>query len=157
MATPFSEIYDIFLSNINSYKLALLDDISLEEEQEGWLLGSISYFTMSRTNVERYDTTAKQFYCSLSHTEKQILGKGMTLVYMNTHLLDEKNLSSSMTPKDFRSYSPAKQLETLNKVKDSIKKDMDGLMSRYSYSGINIKESFNRERNNNARPPFRGI
>lgn len=145
MATPFTDIYDVFFSNIHSYKLALLDDINLEEELSQWLQNGIAHFTMARTNIYNFNIQLQQFNCDLEFLEKQILGKCMTLEYMNTHLMDEKNLSSALNSRDYRTYSPAKQLEALTKVKNHLIYDSDTLMSRYSYSGINLTEFFGKK------------
>lgn len=145
MATPFTDIYDVFFSNIHSYKLALLDDLNLEEELSQWLQNGIAHFTMARTNIYNFTTQLQQFNCDLSFLEKQILGKCMTLEYMNTHLMDEKNLSSALNSRDYRTYSPAKQLEALTKVKNHLIYDSDTLMSRYSYSGIDLTEYFGKK------------
>lgn len=142
MATPFTDIYDIFFSNIHSYKLALLDDTSLEAELSQWLQNGIVHFTMARTNIYNFDVMLQEFNCDLTYLEKQILGKCMTLEYMNTHLMDEKNLSSALNSRDYRTYSPAKQLDSLTKVKQYLTDELNTLMSRYSYSGTNIMELF---------------
>jgi len=145
MATSFTKVYDIFFSNIHSYKLALLDDINLEEELTQWLENGIAHFTMARTNIYNFNVELQEFNCNLSYLEIQILGKCMVLEYMNTHLMDEKNLSSALNSRDYRTYSPAKQLEALTKVKDHLRFDLETLMSRYSYSG-NIVEMFGRKK-----------
>ena len=142
MATPFSEIYDVFFSNVHSYKLALLDEISLEEELSQWLFGGMTHFTTANTNIYNFNKSMAEFNCDLDFSEKQILGKCMTLEYMNTHLMDEKNLSSALNSKDYRTYSPAKQLESLIKTKDSLSKEIDTLMSRWSYKICNIEKLF---------------
>lgn len=147
MGTPFTKVYDVFFSSIHSYKLALLDDINLEVELGQWLQNGMAYFTMARTNIYNFDTEMQTFNCDLHPLEISILGKCMALEYLNTHLMDEKNLSSALNSRDYRTYSPAKQLEALTKVRNHISDDTDLLMSRYSYSGRDIKEMFGKKRN----------
>ena len=142
MATPFVEVYDVFLSNIHSYKLAEMDEINLEEELSQWLFGGMSYFTIARTNIYNFSKSMQEFNCDLEFLEKQILGKCMALEYLNTHLMDEKNLSSALNSKDYRTYSPAKQLEALIKTRVAIMKEIDTLMSRYSYNTVDIVKMF---------------
>lgn len=142
MGTPFTKVYNVFYSNVNSYKLALLDDLNLEVELSQWLVNGLSYFTMARTNIFNYDTAMQEFQCDLTSQEVTILGKCMALEYLNTHLLDEKNLSSALNSRDYRTYSPAKQLDSLIKTKENMLSDNDLLMSRYSYSGRDLKELF---------------
>lgn len=146
MGTPFSNIYDIFYANIHSYKLALLDQNALEEELSQWLVNGISHFTMARTNLYSFNQDTQEFSCTLAYLEQQILGKCMTLEYMNTHLFDEKNLSSALNSKDYRTYSPAKQLDTLIKLQKTLSEDLDNLMSKYSYNGEDIRALFKRNR-----------
>lgn len=142
MATPFVEVYDVFLSNIHSYNLAEMDEINLEEELSQWLFGGMSYFTIARTNIYNFSKSMQEFNCDLEFLEKQILGKCMTLEYLNTHLMDEKNLSAALNSKDYRTYSPAKQLEALIKTRVAIMKEIDTLMSRYSYNTVDIVKMF---------------
>jgi len=148
MGTPFSNIYTIFFANIHSYKLALLDQTSLEEELSQWLVNGIAHFTMARTNLYSFNQQAQEFSCTLEYLEQQILGKCMTLEYMNTHLFDEKNLSSALNSRDYRTYSPAKQLDTLIKLHQKLSEDLDVMMSKYSYNGENIRALFKREPKN---------
>lgn len=142
MATPFNEVYEVFLSNVHSYKLATMDEMSLEEELAQWLFGGMTRFTVARTDIYDFDKNMGEFNSDLDFLEKQILGKCMTLEYMNTHLMDEKNLSSALNSKDYRTYSPAKQLEALIKIKDTLGKEIDTLMSRYSYNTVDIIKLF---------------
>lgn len=144
MATPFNQVYDIFFSNIHSYKLALLEETSLEEELTQWLENGIAHFTMARTDIYNFNVQLQEFNCDLTYLEKHILGKCMVLEYMNTHLMDEKNLSTALNSRDYRTYSPAKQLEALIKVQDHLIYDRDTLMSKYSYSG-DILELFGKK------------
>lgn len=144
MGTPFNEVYSVFFSSIHSYKLALLDDLNLEAELSQWLQNGISYFTMARANILSYDTVLQTFNCDLNRLEINILGKCMVLEYLNTHLMDEKNLSSALNSRDYRTYSPAKQLDSLIKTRSSVYDDTEVLMSRYSYSGRDLKELFGR-------------
>lgn len=145
MGTPFTKVYNVFYSNVRSYKLALLDNVNLEVELSQWLQNGLSYFTMARTNIYNYNVAMQEFNCILHPMEITILGKCMALEYLNTHLMDEKNLSSALNSRDYRTYSPAKQLDSLIKTKEHILDDIDLLMSRYSYSGRDLKELFGRK------------
>lgn len=156
MGTPFEDIYDIFYSNIESRQLALLDDINLKTELSQWLMNGMVHFTMAKENIYNYSRTEEKFGCQLGHLEQQILGKCMTLEYLNIHLLKEDNLSVAMVPKDWRTYSSAKQLDSILKVKEFLTNEINALMSRYSYSGGRVREKFKRE-TRYARSTFEGI
>ncbi len=138
MATPFSEIYILFLSQITDYELSQLEDEAFEENAKDWLINAIGYYTNCRKNLMNYNEDS--FEEDLDYQEKNILATFMLYVYLNTYVLTEQNLKQSLNSKDYRMYSPANQLKALLEVKRQIKSDADTLMSRYSYNIHNIKE-----------------
>lgn len=140
MATPFETIYSRFLANITDYKLARLDEISLEENLELWLKQAISFYPNPRKDLSNRDTKMKCFNEELNETEIEALAKFMIMSYMNTHLMREDYLSQALNSKDYKIYSPANQLKALRELKESIKQEANTLVSRNSYSVDFIKE-----------------
>lgn len=142
MATPFSEIYQIFESNITDYSLATMDDEVAEENYQQWLMASIPYFSNAYSDIEDYDVTFAHFNQDLSNTEKQILAKLMLMNYLNTQIFREETLKQSLNSKDYRTYSPAKHLETLQKIQKELRIEIDSLISKYSYNTKQLKKWF---------------
>lgn len=145
MATPFSEIYEYFLSNITDYSLINLQDIELEDNLKKWLLGAIVNFPNPKSDLNDYNSESNQFNVDVSNPEKTILGKLMTIEYINPFILDETLLRQALNSKDYRSYSPAKHLESLQKIKSELSNDVSLAISRQSYSVKNLKEWFGKK------------
>lgn len=146
MATPFEVIYDRFLSNITDYKLARLDEVTLEENLFLWLNQAISFYPNPRKDLRNKDMKIKCFNEELNETEIEALAKFMIMSYMNTHLMREDYLSQSLNSKDYRIYSPANQLKALRELKESIKQEANTLVSRNSYSVESIAELLKKQR-----------
>lgn len=145
MATPFSDVYTYFLSNVTDYSLLELDELALEDNMKRWLLSAIVNFPNSKNDITDYDEVSGQFNIDLSNTEKIILGKLMTIEYLNPYLLDETLLKQTLNSKDYRSYSPAKHLESLEKIKNQLNNDVSLMISRQSYSVKNLEEWFGKK------------
>lgn len=142
METPFSNIYDLFLSQIKDYELAQMDDTVLEANLQLWLMGAIPYFQFCKKDLESHDKTTKQFNEALTSTEQFILAKYMVYSYVSTFLLREENLSQALNSKDYRMYSPANQLKALQALCEHIKNEGSTLQSQYSWNVRSLKELF---------------
>ncbi|MFJ7982437.1 hypothetical protein ACIQ1D_19425 [Lysinibacillus xylanilyticus] len=140
MATSFEIVYDRFLANITDYKLAKLDDVTLEGNLELWLKQAISFYPNPRKDLNNLDMKLKCFNEELNHTEIEVLSKFMIMSYMNTHIMREDLLNQSLNSKDYKIYSPANQLKALRELKESIKDEANTLISRNSYNVSSIKE-----------------
>lgn len=142
MATPFSEVFDLFLSNITDYSLAELDDFSLEENMKNWLVNGISSYPNPKSDLSDFDVTLSSFNIDLQHYEKVILGKLMTIEYINPYILDETLLKQKLSLKDYSVYSPANHLKELRLLKESLQSEVSRIITLQSYSVKNFKELF---------------
>ena len=142
MATPYSDVYNLFLSQVTDYDLAVMEETSLEENLQYWLMSAIGYFSNCRQDLTEFDLTLNEFTPDLTMNEKQILAKFMVVVYMDTHLIHDSLLKTALNSKDYRTYSPANQIKALIEVKSKINSEANTLMSRYSYSIKNLKDLF---------------
>ena len=142
MATPFNEIYPLFLSQVTDYDLVNMTVDSLEDNLQLWLLSSIGFFSNCKHDLSDFDLTLKQFNAELNHIEKQILAKFMVVAYLDTHLIKEDLMKQSLNSKDYRMYSPANQIKALIELKSKINNEANTLMSRYSYNIHRLKDLF---------------
>lgn len=142
MATPFNEIYSLFLSQITDYNLATLPTELLEENMQLWLLGALGYFSNCSQDLTNFDLDEKAFNVDLNHNEKLILAKLMLSTYLDTHLIKEDLLKQNLNSKDYRMYSPANQIKALIEIKIRINSEVNMLMSRYSYNIHRLKDFF---------------
>lgn len=142
MATPFTDVYSLFLSQITDYDLAKMPATSVEDNMELWLFSAIGFFSSCRQDLFDFDLTVKQFNSDLNHVEKQIISKFMVVAYLDTHLIKEDLMKQSLNSKDYRMYSPANQIKALIELKSKINSEANTLISRYSYNVQSLKDLF---------------
>lgn len=147
MATSFTDVYNRFLANITDYKLAKLDDVTLEENLRLWLQQAISFYPNPKKDLSIVDYFQGVFIEDLNNTEIEILAKFMVMCYMNTHLMREDLLSQSLNSRDYSIYSPANQLKALRELKESIRNEANTLISRNSYNVNSIKKMLRQKEN----------
>lgn len=142
MATPFNDVYTLFLSQITDYELAVMEETSLEENLQLWMMSAIGYFSNCRQNLSQFDLTTQQFETDLTMVEKQILSKFMVVVYLDTHLVHESLLKRELNSKDYRMTSGDNKIRALTALKAQIHSEANTLMSRYSYNINYLKDLF---------------
>jgi len=137
MATPYTEIYDFFLSKVTDY--SFIDESiyatqeELEKELNKYLRSAIVRFKESKTSLER-DVENNQFIQDLSDEEKEILSLYMIQLYLTPKILSTEKMESRLTDRDYREYSQAKQLEQMRQLKKDMQLELSQLVSVYSYS-----------------------
>lgn len=142
MATPFQDVYTMFLSQITDYELAVMEETSLDENLQLWMMSAIGFFPNCRHDLNDFDDAAKLFNNDLTINEKQILSKYMVYVYLDTHLIKEDLMKQSLNSKDYRMYSPANQIKAVRELKESIGSEANLLKSLYSYNVKTLKDYF---------------
>lgn len=142
MATPFSEIYILFLSKNTDEDLANMPQLTLERSMEDWLISAVGRFTTigNRKRVKSFNKDEQQFDEDLNHTEQEILAIMMLVEYLKTQTISGENLKLELGSKDYAQWSPSKRIEVQLKLKDSLENDITKLLSQLSYSLDNFKE-----------------
>ena len=142
MGTPFNDIYQLFLSQVKVFELVMMDDNSLEQNMQLWLMSSIGHFGNCRKDLRQHDLIMGEFAEELDSEEKFILAKYMSYAYLLTYVITESNLKQSLNSKDYRMYSPANQLKALQGLRDSLYSEANSLKTQYSYNIHSIKDFF---------------
>lgn len=142
MATPFNDVYNLFLAQVTDKSLEKIPEISLKTNLQLWLMSATGFFSNCRQDLSDFDLTLNEFTPDLTMHEKQILAKFMVVVYMDTHLIHDSLLKEHLNSKDYRTHSPANKIKALIEVKSKINSEANTLMSRYSYSIKNLKDLF---------------
>jgi hypothetical protein len=135
MSTPFSDIYDIFLGKITDYDFLAVDDLTLEETLQRYLLSASVKFVRCSTPLLR-DTTVKLFTNNLTYLEQEILASLMVVEWLSPKLNTSQLLKQTMTDKDFKIYSQANHLDELIKLRQYMQDEVDGLINVYTYQDI---------------------
>lgn len=138
MATNFIEIYNMFLNDIKDY--VLVDNLIQDELYKilyDYLDESASlHFKKCKKDLSIRNSDLKQFNEDLDNEEKRILSKGMVLSWLEPYVNNEETLSTRLTTKDYRLYSPANQLKTMIELKKSTQKQLNSYINSYLYNNF---------------------
>ena len=124
MATPFAEIYDLFLIEVQDYKLDKLYQSSPTDFNtylQGFLIRAIPEFTNCKKNLEDIDLTLKQFNQDLSMKEKDILCKYMTIQWLNREVNNVTQFNLVLNDTDFRRYAEGQNLKEKTTHRDKLR------------------------------------
>lgn len=149
MATPFSKIYDIFLSNIDSYSLFKLleeDEEAFLEECKTWLIQAITNNPLIFEVTLDFSNDNNEFVHDLTLVEIVSLGKLMVVEYLNPFVLSEVSWRQTLNSKDYRSYKPSGHIKDLQSVKRNLEEEVRTMINRQSYSIENIKKAFGKKK-----------
>ena len=136
MSTPFSDIYAIFLNDITDEDFVnLLTPEELGDILEDYLMESAAiHFNECKKDLGDFNLNTKEYNTELTRQEKVILAKGMKLKWIDSnHLANERNLTSRLTTKDYKIFSPANHLKILTGMKKDLQAEVRGLVIQYQY------------------------
>lgn len=138
MATPVTDIYNMFLSQIGKDIMLELPDEIVEDLLYNYLLGAtieFSYYCNKDLSIKDGNIAD-----DLDSNEKLILSKGMILYWLQPKINTQEVIKNRITDGDYVIKSPANLLDKLLKLKISSESDMRKMIIKYSYKGRNINE-----------------
>lgn len=131
MATPFLNVYDLFLLlNQDKRSLETLSPENQEELLQSLLLKSAIDFYECKTDLS-FDLGQKEFNEDLDLDEQYILAEFMRLYWTQRLLFDEKNLRLQLGDRDYKKFSPSNQLKTLSSLETKVKNDLKKRIIKY--------------------------
>lgn len=132
--TPFSEIIDLALANIQDYKLNNLytsDPDSFETITNAFLIRGVPLFYNCKTPLT-YDKTTQEFTNTLSQLEISILADLWVYEWFEWHVQNVTQFENSMTPSDYKHHSKAENLKQKSEYLDKIREKFNQKMVDYS-------------------------
>lgn len=139
MATPYSDIYEMFLNDIKDKKLiSLLTPEDLGDVLVDYLHESADiYFNKCEKDLSDRDNELNQFNADLTNEEKRILAKGMKIKWLSSNFVaNEQLLNARLTTKDYNIFSPANQLKVLMELEKESKRELKALIIKYQYNNM---------------------
>lgn len=137
MATPFQDIYDKFLTQIDDIDLALIPDEDLEYLLEKYLSRAVSLdFKQCKKNLNDIDKDLKQFNEDLTLEEQWIIAIGMVLSWLEPKIKRENLLRASITDRDYKESNHANQLEKLLELEAATRNKLDRYVISYTYNNF---------------------
>ena len=137
MATPYSDIYNLFLANIQDYVIDDMYDTSVsdfEDYAKGFLLRAIPQFDNCLNDLTNRDDTSKTFYDDLNSTEQLILSDLMTLMWLKKEINNILEMRNHLVSGDYKSFSSANNLKEKRAWYETLSKDVDMQITKYGYS-----------------------
>jgi hypothetical protein len=142
MGTLSSEIFDLFLTSIDDYRLTSIYDSSgslvLDTYLEPWLLNSINEFdicnqplvyTTSGSSTEGYFTE------TLTIKNKLILSQIMVKYWLQKTISDILQMTNFVQDHDFKTFSAAQNLKAKQDYYVLKKEEISQMLVDYSYKG----------------------
>ena len=139
MATPYSEVFDLFLTSIQDYRINRLYEKSVEDMENylmSFLIKAIVNFRKCKTDLEDRDDTNKVFNQTLSTDEKVILSNLMIVEWLTKEVNDILSLRNFLQDTDFKTYSQANNLKEKRELLTTMKEMVDKQIVQYSYNNF---------------------
>jgi phage host-nuclease inhibitor protein Gam len=136
MATPYSEVFELFLATVQDYTLQALYSSSVanfEIELVPFLNKSIAKFFEANQDLTNKNDTTRTFNITLTLTEMAILANLMSIEWLTHQINNLLELQNLVGDKDFNRKSEASILNSKIKLRDTLKEDVENQMIRYNY------------------------
>jgi K+-transporting ATPase c subunit len=136
--TPYSDIYDVFLSQINDPIFDGLFEDTQDELMLRYLKNSIPRFKRCKQNLSERDDIIGQFNMALSDEEILILGTQMVVEYLNPKVSSLDLIKRSMSNRDFQMTSQAAHLKQIMDLRKMKQEDVQQLIRDYTYNNSDL-------------------
>lgn len=141
MATPYSDVFNVFLGKITDYDLPKFNDIDREDILEGYMVSAcVKFNKVCLVDLYDRDDNLKQFNNDLDDEIIDIITENMLVEWLKPKLLSTENLENALSTKDFSLFSPANLLGNIRETMKSIKKEARVLINNYSFNNANPEE-----------------
>ena len=134
MSTSYDLVFPKFMHAINDCDLSSLTEEQMFVENKLTLSKAVTLFKKCKKNLARNDTT-ETFTSDLTEEEMWILADYMRKVWLDEKINNGELLKLRLTDKDFKTFSPADQLGTMNKIKTVYDKELKLKVNDYLYDG----------------------
>lgn len=133
MATPYSKIYESFLSKIKDYDLAGLSDELLTYDLHSLLESALPFFLCSKISLQERDEELQEFQNDLGLEEINIIAVLMKREWFKRNIADTDVIKQKYGEADFEFKSQASHLNALcNAEVNVLDKEVKNLLSNYS-------------------------
>ena len=134
MSTSYDLVFPKFMHEINDFDLTSLTEEQMTVENKLTLSKAVTLFKKCKQNLVRDDIT-ETFTNTLTEEEMWILADYMRKVWLDEKINNGELLKLRLTDKDFKTFSPADQLGTMNKIKTVYDKELKLKVNDYLYDG----------------------
>jgi len=139
MATPYSEVFNLFLASIQDYRINRLYEQSVEDMENyliPFLIKAITNFKKCKTDLEDRDDENRIFNQTLSTDEKVILSNLIMVEWLTKEVNDILQMRLYLQDTDFKTYSQANNLREKRELLTTMKEMVDKQIVQYSYNNF---------------------
>lgn len=136
LGTPYSDIFELFLTSIQDYRINRLYQKSVDDMEKylmPFLIKAITRFDRCKKDLEDRDDVNRVFHQDLSTDEKVILSDLMVAEWMTKEVNDIMNMKNFLQDTDFKTYSQANNLKEKRELLNEIEERVDKRITKYSY------------------------
>jgi len=136
MSTPYCEIFNLFLFNIQDYQIDEMYTASQEDFEiyaTNFLLKAIPQFNHCKQDLDDRNDTTRTFNITLTLTEKNILANLMTLNWLIKEINNILEMRNFLVSGAYKAFSAANNLKEKRHWYDTLHKDTDRQLTAYSY------------------------
>lgn len=138
--TPYSEIDNMFLSDIKDPTFLNFDESEREEILNNLRNKAITRFKSCKKDLSNRDDELKQFNDTLTDEEKLIIATIMRKYWLNDKIYDLTLLKQRMSTKDWKMTSQAEHLLRLTVLSQELEKEISKMLVDYTLYAYAVKE-----------------
>ena len=143
MSTPFAEIDNMFLSDINDNTI-----LEYAEDERAEILNNLRKKAIPRFKCCKNDLTDRdeifgEFKSDLTDEEKLILATIMRKYWLNDKIYNLNLLKQRLSTKDFRMTSQAEHLLRLTVLAQELEKEITSMIMQYSVYNYEVRKGGN--------------
>lgn len=128
MATKFSDMYSLFLSQITDYEMGGLEREELELVASNYLIRALINIQEIETDIMDIDEEKKVFNNDLTLPEKLIIAKSMKLEWVRDRIFQEDLMRQNIGDRDYRAVQGTAYLDSLrvlaNQLSEEVRRDL---------------------------------
>lgn len=136
MATPYSDIYDCFLSRVTDYGfLSLIDSDKEDILCKYMILACAKFNRLCKVDLSDRDDEAMIFNNSLSDEIIDIITTGMVVEWLKPKYYFDDHLRNVLNTNDYKlASSPANMLSAIRETYKETNKEFKAMMREYSFN-----------------------
>lgn len=136
MSTPFSKIYDKFLSQIEDSDIANLSEGDLKATLFSYMDTSISldFKQCKKDLLNHIDEKKEEFTIDITNEEINIIALGMVVAYLQPKIRHEQLLIQQIGDRDYKTFSGANLLKELMELERLTKRRLREYVNSYTYN-----------------------
>ncbi len=137
--TKFEDVYKAFLSSVDSFQLAKMDDQELEETLWEWLdAARVPFVNYKIVDFYDVDMENKCFNSKLSHAEVALLAKSMKLEWVRMKKHSEDVMNKSLGDRDYNAVQGYNYLKQYSVMETQLVNEINKMINKIEYANSKI-------------------